>query len=110
MKHLLLKLPRGTAAVIVVAVPLLVLPLLSVGSLRAQLAGEETVEGRAVWLDPGNVPSQYRIEPMPFAEAYRILLSMGGRRFCLVDGRAYALAKEGEKWLCVWRWLRPQHP
>ena len=70
-------------------------------------AAGETVTGRLAWLDPSQVPSEYRhVTTTPLVGPYYILVSVSGH-YCVVPDVVYVTVQNNERWACDWRPVRP---
>jgi len=68
---------------------------------------EETVTGRLAWLDPNQVPLEYRhLATTPFIGPYYVLVSLSGH-YCVVPDVVYVTVQDSQRWVCDWRPLRP---
>jgi hypothetical protein len=73
---------------------------------RAPLA-EETVTGRLAWIDPNQVPWEYRhLATAPFVGPYYVLVSVSGH-YCVVPDVVYVSVQDNQRWACDWRPQRP---
>ena len=73
----------------------------------APALGGETVTGRLAWLDPNQVPWEYRhASTTPLVGPYYILVSVSGH-YCVVPDVVYVTVQDNERWACDWRPLRP---
>src|ERR1043166_7541529 len=67
----------------------------------------ETVAGRLAWLDPNQVPWEYRhVSTTPLLGPYYVLVSGAGHSFVVPDV-VYVSVQDNERWACDWRPPRP---
>jgi len=67
----------------------------------------EVVVGRLAWLDPNQVPWEYRhVATTPLLGPYYVLVSLSGH-YCVVPDVVYVAVQDNERWACDWRPLRP---
>jgi hypothetical protein len=67
----------------------------------------EVVVGRMAWLDPSQVPLEYRhVTTTPLLGPYYVLVSLSGH-YCIVPDAVYVSVPDNERWACDWRPPRP---